>query len=185
MSQTCTQIEFAQLIGVAKSYVTKLKEQGRLVMTEDGKRVDVEASKARIAATADPSKPDVSAKWTKPTPPANPPADDSDDAPASGGSKYHDARAAKEHYAALSAKLDYEKAIGKVVNKADVQAVVEDVITQFRQGLENLPYRLAPELVGLDLDGIRAALKQEVFDSLAKMQRGFLRQMDEIGKSEQ
>ena len=82
------------------------------------------------------------------------------------------------------AKLDYEKAIGKLVDKAEVQAVVEDVITQFRQGLENLPYRLAPELVGQDLDGIRAALKEEVFDSLAKMQRGFIRQMDEIGKTE-
>lgn len=185
MSQTCTQIEFAQLIGVAKSYVTKLKNDNRLVMDASGKRVDIEASKARIAATADPSKPDVSAKWAKPTPPVNQPAEDNEDAPAGGGSKYHDARAAKEHYAALSAKLDYEKAIGKVVDKADVQAVVEDVITQFRQGLENLPYRLAPELVGRDLDGIRAALKQEVFDSLAKMQRGFLRQMDEIGKGEQ
>lgn len=183
MSKTCSQIEFAKLIGVAKSYVTKLKEQGRLVMTEDGRRVDIEASKARIAATADPGKPDVSAKWSKPAA-ERPAAEDIDDAPTSGGSKYHDARAAKEHYAALSAKLDYEKAIGKVVDKADVQAVVEDVITQFRQGLENLPYRLAPELVGLDLDGIRAALKQEVFDSLAKMQRGFLRQMDEIGKQE-
>lgn len=185
MNQHCTQAEFARLLGVAKSYVTKLKEHGRLVMSADGKLVDIEASKARVAATADPGKPDVSAKWAAPAVVAKPAADYGDDAPAGSGSKYHDARAEKEHYAALSAKLDYEKAIGKVVDKADVQAVVEDVITQFRQGLENLPYRLAPELVGQDLDGIRAALKQEVFDSLAKMQRGFVRQMEEIGKGEQ
>lgn len=184
MIQTCTQAEFARLLGVAKSYVTKLKEHGRLVMSADGKLVDIEASRARIAATADPSKPDVSAKWVRPAAVEKPEAEDGDDVPASGSSKYHDARATKEHYAALSAKLDYEKAIGKVVDKADVQAVVEDVITQFRWGLENLPYRLAPELVGQDLDGIRAALKQEVFDSLAKMQRGFIRQMEEIGKQE-
>ena len=178
MSQHCTQAEFARLLGVAKSYVTKLKEHGRLVMTEDGKRVDVEASKARIAATADPGKDDVSAKWqNKPQPRQE---DDEEGTPS-----YQDARAEKERYSAKMAKLEYEKAIGKLVDKADVQAVVEDVITQFRQGLENLPYRLASELVGLDLDGIRAALKQEVFDSLAKMQRGFLRQMDEIGKDQQ
>lgn len=177
MSQHCTQAEFARLLGVAKSYVTKLKEHGRLVMSADGKLVDIEASKARIAATADPGKPDVSAQW-KSRPPAA--ADDDE----TGTPSYQDARAEKERYSAKMAKLEYEKAIGKVVDKADVQAVVEDVITQFRQGLENLPYRLAPELVGLDLDGIRAALKQEVFDSLAKMQRGFVRQMEEIGKQE-
>lgn len=176
--KTATQSEFARLIGVQKSYVTKLKEQGRLVMSADGKLVDVEASKQRIQQTADPNRDDVSQRFEKPkAPDANRQAGDI-------GNSYQAARAVKEKYSAMQAKLEYERAIGKLVDKAEVQAVVEDVITQFRQGLENLPYRLAPELVGLDLDGIRAALKQEVFDSLAKMQRGFLRQMDEIGKLE-
>lgn len=181
MTATMTQAEFARHIGVAKSYISKLKDAGRLAMTQDG-RVEVEESKQRIAATADPGKDDISAKWqqARETQQATPAREEDSDNPS-----YQAARADKERYAAKMAKLDYEKAIGKVVDKADVQAVVEDVITQFRQGLENLPYRLAPELVGLDLDGIRAALKQEVFDSLAKMQRGFLRQMDEIGKDQQ
>ena len=159
-----------------KSYVIKLKEHGRLVMSADGKLVDIEASKARIAATADPA-----SRMYRPS-----------GSPGPGGSGRRRNRHAqlsgcprrKERYAAKMAKLEYEKAIGKLVDKADVQAVVEDVITQFQQGLENLPYRLASELVGQDLDGIRAALKQEVFDSLAKMQRRFVRQMEEIGKQE-
>lgn len=46
------QIDFARHIGVAKSYVTELKKAGRLVMSADGKRVEVEASIARIEATA-------------------------------------------------------------------------------------------------------------------------------------
>ena len=173
---TATQAEFARLLGVQKSYVSKLKDQGRLVFADDG-RVDVEASKQRIQQTADPNRDDVSQRFDK--------ASSSGSQRQNGdiGNSYQAARAVKEKYSAMQAKLDYERAIGKVVDKADVQAVVEDVITQFRQGLENLPYRLAPELVGLDLDGIRAALKQEVFDSLAKMQRGFLRQMDEIGNN--
>jgi len=175
---TATQAEFARMLGVQKSYVSKLKDQGRLVFAEDG-RVDVEASKQRIQQTADPNRDDVSQRFERPKGAEN--GRQSGDV----GNSYQAARAVKEKYSAMQAKLDYEKAIGKVVDKADVQAVVEDVITQFRQGLENLPYRLAPELVGLDLDGIRAALKQEVFDALAKMQRGFLRQMDEIGKDQQ
>lgn len=182
MTATMTQAEFARHIGVAKSYISKLKDAGRLVMTPEG-MVNVDESKQRIAATADPGKDDVSAKWkqardshTQPTPPAR--EEDSDN------QSYQAARADKERYAAKMAKIEYERAIGKLVDKAEVQAVVEDVITQFRQGLENLPYRLAPELVGQDLDGIRAALKQEIFDALGKMQRGFVRQMDEIGKTE-
>lgn len=43
--------EFARELGRAPSYVTKLREAGRLVLTDDGKRVLVEASKQRIAAT--------------------------------------------------------------------------------------------------------------------------------------
>ena len=174
---TCTQAEFARLIGCQKSYVTKLKEHGRLVMTEDGRLVDIEASKARIAATADPGKAAVAAQWQ--TRPQSPESDED------GTPSYQDARADKERYAAKMAKLEYERAIGKLVDKAEVQAVVEDVITQFRQGLENLPYRLAPELVGQDLDGIRSALKHEIFDALGKMQRGFVRQMEEVGKETQ
>lgn len=49
---TMNQIEFARHIGVVKSRVTQLKAAGRLVMTTDGKMVEVEASIARIAATA-------------------------------------------------------------------------------------------------------------------------------------
>lgn len=176
--KTCTQAEFARLLGVAKSYVTKLKEQGRLVMDAGGKLVDIEASKARIAATADPGKADISAQWQAPQPPKAPEGDED------GTPSYQDARAEKERFAAKMAKLEYERAIGKLVDKAEVQAVVEDVITQFRQGLENLPYRLAPELVGQDLDGIRSALKQEIFEALGKMQRGFVRQLEEVGREQ-
>lgn len=173
----CTQAEFARQLGVAKSYVTKLKEHGRLVMDASGKLVDIDASKARIAATADPGKADISAQWQAPPPAPKAPESDEDGTPS-----YQEARAEKERFAAKMAKLEYEKAIGKLVDKAEVQAVVEDVITQFRQGLESLPYRLAPELAGKDLDGIRSALKQEIFEALGKMQRGFVRQLAELGQ---
>lgn len=170
---TMTQADFARRMNVAKSYVNKLKDAGRLVMTDDGK-VDVEASELRIKQTADPNRDDTSKMGV------------SDKGKGSNeiGNNYQAARAVKERYAALQAKMEYERAIGKLVDKAEVQAVVEDVITQFRQGLENLPYRLAPELVGQDMDGIRSALKQEIFEALGKMQRGFVRQMEEIGKDQ-
>ena len=50
-----SQSEFATLLGKDKSYVTRLKQAGRLVLTADG-QVEVEKSQTLIAATADPSR---------------------------------------------------------------------------------------------------------------------------------
>lgn len=55
------QAEFARRQGWAKSYVTKLKREGRLVFAADG-GVDEAASRARIAATAAHTRPDVAAR---------------------------------------------------------------------------------------------------------------------------
>lgn len=49
--------EFARRLGVAPSYVTKLKDEGRIVVV-DG-HVEVEASLARMEATKDPNRDDV------------------------------------------------------------------------------------------------------------------------------
>lgn len=53
------QAEFARQIGYDKSRITQLKRAGRIVMSADGRLVDVEASIARMAETADPGRMDV------------------------------------------------------------------------------------------------------------------------------
>lgn len=50
--------EFAKLIGCSVGWVQKLVETGRCVLTADGK-IDGPASRARVAATADPGRQDV------------------------------------------------------------------------------------------------------------------------------
>jgi phage terminase Nu1 subunit (DNA packaging protein) len=174
------QAEFARLQGWSKSYVTKLKGEGRLVMSPDG-LVDVAATRAKIAATADPNRDDVvqrhAAGRGQVTPPPPPEADRI-------GSSYQAARAVKEKFAAMTAKLDYERAVGKVVEKTDVSAAVEDVTSVIRQALENLPHRAGPDLVGKDLDAIRATLKQEVHAALAEMEREFARRIKQLGQEE-
>lgn len=181
MSQHVTQAEFARLQGVARSYVTKLKAAGRLVLTDDG-LVDVEASRARIAATADPNRDDVAQRYAEArhnsqTPPPKPPAPPGPPSADTIGNSYQAARAVKEKFAAMTAKLEYERAIGKLVERADMEAAVEDVVATLRQALENLPHRAAPELVGKDLDAIRATLRQEIFDLLSEAEREFSRRL--------
>ncbi len=53
------QAAFARQIGYDKSRITQLKRAGRIVMSPDGRLVDVEASIARMAETADPGRSDV------------------------------------------------------------------------------------------------------------------------------
>lgn len=183
------QIEFAALLGVARSYITKLKADGRLVM--DGDKVDVEASRKRIAETADPNRDDVACRWAvqrgretgigaSATPPPEDPEED-----ASAAFTYANARARKEHAQADVAEMERDKQRGLLLDRTAVSAAVEDVMTTIRQALEQQPHRVAPMLVGHDLDYIRAALKQENNNVLAEMVKDFSKRLRQISGEEE
>lgn len=184
-----TQAEFARLIGVGRSYVTALKKADRLVLNAIG-NVLVEESRQRIIETADPNRDDVVQRWAhargKPAE-VDPATDDEGDEKGEGrpaGHDYQKSRAQKEHYLAEQARIQFERDIGKLVEKSDVDAAVADVVTAFRQALENLPHRTAPELVGKDLDAIRATLKQDIHGALAKLERDFSKRIEQLGSEE-
>lgn len=182
-----TQAEFARQLGVAKSYITALKAKDRLVLTADGK-VDPQASLARIQATADPNRDDVTqrhaaarpaARSSAPKPPAAPQAPESPTEPDIGHS-YQAARAVKERYAAMTARLQYNREAGLLIERAAVEAAIEDIVIALRHSLEQHPHRLAPELVGQDLDTIRATLKRETTAALAALAAGFKTRLQEL-----
>lgn len=176
--QAVNQSEFATLMGWDRSYVTKLKKAGRLVLDERGK-VLVDASKKRIEETADPNRDDVKDRWQQQRGEEAPPKQQD-----SIGSSYQAARAVKERYQAMHAKLEYEVASGQLVKKSEVDAAVADVVTMFRQALEQVPYRTGPELVGKGLDAIRAVLKQDLHAVLSDMEREFTARLERIAKAE-
>lgn len=151
---TVTQSEFAALIGKDKSYVTRLKQAGRLVVAVDG-LVDVEKSQALIAATADPSRAaavEQRANQQMGKERAMQPE-------SAVGNSYQAAKAVNEKYKALTAKLEYEKASGKLVEAEAARLFAADLAATFRAALEVLPDRLAPELVPLrETEAVRAVL---------------------------
>jgi phage terminase Nu1 subunit (DNA packaging protein) len=198
MTTTVKQIEFAALLGVSRSYITKLKADGRLIM--DGDRVDVEASRARIADTADPHRDDVASRWAERRDRAATaaaialPLDDEDDLPEdppatsalrSASSSYVDARARKEQAQADIAEMERDKTRGLLIERQAVEAAVEDVMTTVRQALEQQPHRLAPLLVGQDLDAIRITLKQETARILGEMVHTFAKRLRQIAGEEE
>lgn len=175
--QAVNQSEFAALMSWDRSYVTKLKKAGRLVLDDQG-RVMVEASKKRIEETADPNRDDVKKRW------GDQRGEDAPQKPQDAiGNSYQAARAVKERYQAMHAKLEYEVASGQRIKKVDVSASVADVVTMFRQALEQIPYRTGPELVGKDLDAIRAVLKQDIHSALSAMEREFTARIDRISEA--
>lgn len=169
---TATQSEFAALIGKDKSYVTRLKQAGRLVLTAEG-LVDVEKSQALIAATADPSRSaqvEARANETMRGERAQPSQQDAI------GNSYQAAKAVNEKYKALTAKAEYETLIGKLVDADEARLFAADLAASFRSALEILPDRLAPELVPLsDTEAVRAVLVESFEQALTDM-------ADKIGK---
>lgn len=176
--------EFASLAGFKPSYITQLKKDGRLVMTEDGK-VQVAESLARIEETKSPEKAAVAARHAAArqaaaqeathdpqAPPA--PAAPQDDPRV--GNSYQAARAVREKYLAMEAKRAYEHAIGKLLEAAHVEAALADAVTTLRTQLEGLPDILASDLAAEpDEARCRALITDAVEQQLHELARQFQR----------
>jgi hypothetical protein len=118
-----SQIEFAAHIGKARSYVTQLKKENRLVMV-DGK-VDVEASLLKIEETKDPSK---SGKENKTS------------------VNYQEVRALNEETKYFLNDVELKQKQSLLVFADSAKAKAADAGTVFRNRMESLPSILAPQL---------------------------------------
>ena len=178
---------FARIMDVAPSYITDLKGQGRLVLTDDGKRIRIRESIDRIKATADPAKEAVTARHAAnrearagdgaSAPPIAPPARDhgddaADPAPTSSGYTYWRERTEKAK--ALAAERDNALADGKLLAAGDVTAAVAAAITTLRTRIESMPDVLGPQLAAIHDEAESRAVLAEAFEhALEEMARQF------------
>lgn len=173
--QLATQSEFAAILGKDKSYITRLKQNGRLVLvdTPQGQRVDVEASKARIAETEG-GRDDVAARHA---------AEKGQEAKKPDESRVS-AQTRKEMAQADIAEMERDQLRGKLIERELVEQALADVVAFARQGFENFPHRVAAQLVGKDFDQIMATLKQEVQGLIGDMHRDAGKALAELTKVE-
>lgn len=192
---------FARILGErSPSYVHALKEAGRLVLTNDGRRVRIEESLALIRSTADPAKVGVVARHAAareagagggqavvPIAPLGPDVSDAGgDEPALADYDGHSTRrgrflADKAKWDAATAKRDYEISVGKLMDADQVAAGVGAAITSLRTRLEALPHELAPQLAPItDEAQIVAKLTEEIEYVLQELSRQF----DVLAKSD-
>jgi len=186
MGQQVTQAEYARRKGWAKSYVTKLKQAGRLVMTSRG-LVDVDATEQRLAETDPLIREDTKARHaearaaksgpaTPPpqgavqTPPPNQPPQTPSDDDDRAASSFRKSKAVKENYLALKAKAEYEKSIGQLCDTEAARTAGAEVGAVFRNGLEGLAETLAPELAAMDdRDAVHGLLVEQFEQVLASV----------------
>lgn len=167
-----TKGDFATIYGCGRSYVSQLVKDKRLVLSEDGKLVNVEASLKLLDVSSDPSKAGVRQRWQAyrdGTPfagtatgadggeggegPAVAPAQLPIEAAASeppvapagrGGSQYHDARTLREQAQAELAQIELAKAQGRALDGESVLRAIADVITSARTEVMQFRDRLTP-----------------------------------------
>lgn len=185
LPETASFSEFADLRGYKRSYITELKKQRRLVLTEDGKRILVAESIDLIRDTSDPSKIGVARRHaatrastpaeTGPGPGSVPASrDEAAEAEDKADAPFHSNRAEREHWLALSAKRDYELSIGKLMDAADVEAAVAQAAVSLRKAMERLPDILAPQIAPItDESKIRALLAESIEIALLELSQQF------------
>lgn len=183
--------EFADSQGWKPSYVSQLKQAGRLVLTEDGRRVVVAASLQRIADTRSPGKAGVAARHAAarqsgdqdplaggaeaPVAPMAPPGDD----PIS--LRRATAQMELEESKARRAKREEELELGQLLEVGAVKAVVADAITKLRTALENLPATLSAALAAEpDEARVRVMLMDAIERELGKASK----QMSKLARAE-
>lgn len=170
-----TQKQYADHLGRDKSYVTRLKDAGRLVFTPEG-TVDFEASDRRIAETAG-GRDDVAARHAAARAGAG--AGSPGQPPKTGESRT-DAQARKESAEADKAEMERDQMRGRLIEREQVEQALADVVSLARQSVENLPHRVAGQLVGKDFDQIVALLRQEVVAMMADTHKEVAKRLAEL-----
>ena len=176
------QTEFANHIGKAKSYITKLKQAGQLVMVDD--KVDVEPSIALIEQNRDHNRDDVVERWDAHRATQNSEAAkivSQDEKTANAAIAFNLDRARKMKADAQSAELDYKKAEGSVMETVEVRAIAANAGAILRTQLERIPDQIAPELsVEHNEERIHALLADHIEHALSAASRAINSKIEEV-----
>ena len=150
--------EYAKHRGVSHTAVQKAVKTGRITRRKDGK-IDSKRADRQWDSSTDVSKPrnSVTGKPKHRRPKDGPPRPEGSgaagrsngngaDEDGGGGSGYVAARTVREHYLARKAKLDYEQAVGKLLDADEIRRAMYKAGRVSRDLVLTLPSRLAPIL---------------------------------------
>lgn len=191
--ETLTLSEFNKHMGYKGRFVYQLRNEGRLVMTEDGKLVRVAESIRRIAETKDPSRAGVAARHAAERGhelASLPPAESSDDGAGAdegddggtGKSGFHfqDSKAKREHYAALREENAYRKEVGELMDADEAIGAFSDAAAKIASVLDAVPSTVGPMLAGLESDEVIRILGEQMDIARTELSAAISKLADEI-----
>lgn len=173
--RTATLSEFAAIREVDVSAICRWRQEGRLVLAEDGESILVDASMARLDAMVDPAR-GRHAESTK----RRLGAIGGNSGGEGTGINYAEQAAREKRARATLAELDLAKQAGNLVPRAEVEQLVAGVAVAAREALLALPGRLSAELYAagsvaaveeLLLAELRRVCEQLAADAEAGLQR--------------
>ncbi|HEY1141971.1 MAG TPA: hypothetical protein VGE88_17480 [Lysobacter sp.] len=191
LQETASFSEFAILGGYHKSWVTQLRHAGRLVLSDDGKRVRVAESFARIKETEDPSRDGVRDRHAATREPAQgqgagtaagaPAGDEANDDEGEEALPAGSAAQRRARALARSAELDMRKKerdelveLRQLLPAGEVEQALAGAVVTLRTALENLPDTLAPELAAVrDEAQVRVLMAEAIDRVLENASRAF------------
>lgn len=151
--QRLKQADLARALGVSRQYVGKLVAKGVLEIGTD-MRIDVDAARAALASSSDPSKAQTDTgrpidgirRHAVPDP-ASTPSEDADLHLDTGKMlSFQAAKTVRENYEAGKARLAYEQATGRLLDRTAVERALHDTAVATRTALERVPDKLASQL---------------------------------------
>lgn len=183
-----TQSAFARRISRDKSHITRLKQAGRLVMTDDG-LVDVERSIARLEATnsTEPRHDAVREYWDgQRSPPDAPPMPESATTTTIENigvkTKFENLR--KLQAEADKVQMERDKLRGELVDRREVERALTGAVAVILGQVENMPDRIVPQIHGVDdVERVRARIKDEM-ESLCRRVSHELGRLSEDAKEQ-
>jgi hypothetical protein len=177
--------EFAARRGWAKSYVSKLAKQERLVLTEDGK-IDLEATERLLDESADPSKAAVAARHEEARVEKDVRSElavvaETSAAPLQNkGPDFQKARAHREYYLAQLAEAEFHKVQGSLVDRESVTNAAFGAGRMLRDLVFGLCPQLAPQLAAMtdpwEVEKHLAGEFRRVFEEAGRMSSADLQQ---------
>ena len=195
---TATRKQFAEIEGFSPAYVTKLGKEGRLVLTTDGKRVEVEASREKIERTGG-GRPDVAsrhaaargeAKPASAIPEAGSGAKNRSNrvkreiAKTPGAETLTEAKTRKEMAQADQEEMRARQMAGDLIAREDVEAAMKFIGGAVRAAFEVFPDQVAPLVAPIiDLAEVHELITQACRDALQSIGDSIDRQKAELEKA--
>jgi transcriptional regulator with XRE-family HTH domain len=173
-----TQTEAAKRLGVSQQSVSKLVRSGKLP-TIDG-RIPIELAGAVLRERLHPGRSKILKNMT----PARPPEEHDERLRTTRGVaaqspvdavSYSDAKALREHFEGLKAKLEYERRCNDLVERQQVEAVAYRLGRLTRDTLLGLPQRIAVELAAVtdhaEAERLLVAAIRAALDDVARLSK--------------